>query len=292
MGGGGGRIGRGWRLAKESWGVLRADHTLVLFPIVSGIAILLAAIVLIGPGTALYATDTSKPGAIVLWAIALYALTFIGIYCNVALAAAASQALDGKDATLASGFAVARTRSGPVAAWALVALVVGALLQAIDAALSETPGGRILGSIVSGLLGAAWSIVTFFVVPVLALEGVGPQAALKRSASVIRARWGEGFVGAASITGVVFLCAILPAIAVGAIGVAVVGSSPAGGGVLIGIAVAVIVAALIIGSTLSAIFRVVLFRYATDGTTAPGFDPATLEGAFRPKQSRRGRRGF
>ncbi|MCW2953747.1 MAG: hypothetical protein JWQ48_2917 [Conexibacter sp.] len=284
-----GRIGRGWQLAKESWAVLRADRSLLMFPVVSGIAIVLAAIVLAGPGTALYASDTSKPGGIVLWAIAAYALTFIAIYCNVALAAAASQSLDGRDSTLASGFAVARQRTGIIAAWSLVALVVGALLQALEALLSETPAGRIVGAIVTSLLSAAWSVVTFFVVPVLALEGLGPKAALTRSAGVIRERWGEGFVGSASITGLVFLVAVLPAIVVGAIGVGIAGSSPAGGGVLIAIAVVIVVAALLVGSTLSAIFRVVLFRYATDGTTAPGFSAAQLERAFVPKRGRRGR---
>lgn len=281
-----GRFRRGWELAKESWAVLRADRSLLMFPIVSAIAIMGAAAILIGPGTALYANG-SKPGGIVLWALAAYVLTFIGIYCNVALAAAASQALDGHDTTLRTGFSVARQRTGVIAAWALVALVVGAALQALEVLLSESPAGRIVGAIVSGLLGAAWSIATFFVVPVLALEELGPRAALTRSISVIRARWGEGFVGGGSITGLVFLCAVLPALIIGAIGVSLTGSSPAGGGVLIGIAAVIIVAALIVGSTLSAIFRVVLFRYATDGTTASGFDRATLDQAFVPKRSLR-----
>jgi hypothetical protein len=283
-----GRIGRGWALAKESWAVLRADRSLLMFPVIAGVAIVLAAIVLAGPGTALYASG-SKPAGIVLWAIAAYALTFIAIYCNVALAAAASQSLDGRDSTVASGFAVARQRTGIIAAWALVALVVGALLQALEALLSETPAGRIVGAIVTSLLSAAWSVVTFFVVPVLALEGLGPRAALTRSAGVIRERWGEGFVGSASITGLVFLVAVLPAIGLGVIGAAVAGSSPAGGGVLIGIAVVIAVAALLVGSTLSAIFRVVLFRYATEGTTVPGFSAGQLEGAFVAKRARRGR---
>lgn len=282
----GGRIGRGWQLAKESWAVLRADRSLALFPVVSAVSILAAAVVIAGPGVALAATDTATPVAIVLWVVAAYVLVFIGLFCNTALAAAASQSLDGRDTTLGDGFAVARQRTGVIARWALVQLTVGALINAIEAALAETPVGRIVAGIVSTLLSAAWSVVTFFVVPVLALEGVGPREALSRSTTIIKERWGEGFVGSASISGVIFVVVGLPSIAIGVLGVAASGGSPALGGVLIAIAAAGIVGALLLGSTLNAIFRVVLFRYVTQDQLAPGFDRSALDGAFRPKRRR------
>jgi hypothetical protein len=281
-----GRIGRGWALAKQSWAVLRGDRSLLLFPIVAAIAMVAAVLVFAGPGVALAATDTATPVAYVLWAVAVYALAFIGIYCNVALAAAASKALDGADTTLSDGFSVARRRTGVIATWAAVQLTVGLVLQGLEALLAQSPVGRLVASIISGLLSAAWSIVTFFVVPILALEGIGPKAALTRSGQVVKERWGEGLVGSASITGVVFLIAVLPAIAVGALGVAATGSSAALGGVLIAVAVVVVVGALLIGSTLNAIFRVALYRFATDGQVTSGFDAAALEHAFAPKKRR------
>ena len=284
----GGRIKRGWALAKQSWAILRSDRALILFPIVSAIAIAIAGIVIVGPGVALVAADVSTPGGIVLIVIGGYVLTFIGIYCNTALAAAASQTLDGDPATLGDGFAAVRSKRKIIAQWALVQLTVGILLQALQGLASESGIGRIIATVVASLAGAAWAIVTFFVIPILAVEGLGPKAAIERSAHVIRARWGEGLVGSASIGGLVVLFAILPAIAVGAIGVLLLGSVPAAGAVLIAIAVIVFVAALIVGGTLTAIFRVALFRYATEDRVVGGFDGAALEGAFRPKK--RGRR--
>lgn len=283
---GSGRIGRGWALAKQSWAVLRADRSLLLFPVVAACAMVGAVLVFAGPGAVLAATGTATPVAYVLWAVAVYALAYIGIFCNVALAAAAARSLDGADTTLSDGFAVARQRSGVIAAWAGVQLTVGLLLQAVEALLAQTPLGRLAASIISGLLSAAWSIVTFFVVPILALEGLGPREALSRSGQVVKERWGEGLVGSASITGVVFLCAVLPAIAVGVLGAFALGSVPALGGLLIAVAVVVIVGALLVGSTLNAIFRVALYRFATDGQAAPGFDQAALEHAFAPKRGR------
>jgi hypothetical protein len=283
---GSGRIGRGWALAKQSWAVLRGDRSLLLFPVVAAVVMAATALVVAGPGAVLAATDTATPVAYVLWAVAVYLLGFIGIYCNVALAAAAAKALDGADTTLADGFSVARQRTGVIAAWAAVQLTVGVVLQLLEAALAQTPVGRLVASIVSGLLSAAWSVVTFFVVPILALDGLGPRAALTRSGQVVKQRWGEGLVGAASITGVVFLFAVLPAIAVGALGFAVAGSSAVLGGLLIAIAVVVVVGALLIGSTLNAIFRVALYRFATDGHASAGFDADALEHAFAPARRR------
>ncbi|MDO8213214.1 DUF6159 family protein [Conexibacter sp. CPCC 206217] len=274
-------------MAKESWAVLRNDRSLTLFPVVSAFAMLAAVLLLVGPGVVVLAVDAPAPVAYVLWAIALYILTFIGIYCNVALSAAASHSLDGNDTSLSDGFSVARQRTGVIAKWAAVSLVVGLLLNALEAALAQSPIGRIVAGIISGLLGAAWSIVTFFVVPSLALEGLAPKAALERSGRLIKERWGEGLIGSGSIMGIVFLALILPSVAIGALGVYTVDSSAALGGLLIAVGVVGVIAALLIGSTLNAIFRVALFRYATDGAVAPGFDRDSLENAFRPK--RRGR---
>jgi len=45
------------------------------------------------------------------------------------------------------------------------------------------------------LVDAAWALATFFVLPALAVEDAGAVAAARRSASVIRSRWGESVVG-------------------------------------------------------------------------------------------------
>jgi Family of unknown function (DUF6159) len=283
----GGRLRRGWSLAKQSWAILRADRALALFPVVSGIAILVAAVLIVGPGVALFATETSKPAGVVLWVIGGYALTFIGIYCNTALAAAATKALDGQHATLGDGFAAVRDKRGVIAQWALVQLTVGILLQLIQGLLSESPLGRVVATIFASLASAAWAIATFFVLPILALEGVGPKDAIKRSAHVIRERWGESLVGGGSIGGLVVLFGVLPAIGLGVLGAIALGSSAGGGAVLIALAVILFVVAMIVGSTLTAIFRVALYRFATEDRVVGGFDAEALAGAFKPRRNRR-----
>lgn len=58
-------------------------------------------------------------------------------------------------------------------------------------ALRDADGAdSIVGSILAVLADAAWAVVTFFVVPLLALEGLTPIAAIKRSAGLVSASAG------------------------------------------------------------------------------------------------------
>jgi hypothetical protein len=279
----GGRIQRGWALTKQSFRVLRDDRSLLLFPIIAIPAAVAATAIVMGPGIALYTADNQEAILIAFGLVALYVLTFVTVFFNVALAAAASTGLSGGDSTVGEGLRAARGRLGVVAAWALVQTVVGVIISAIQSATNESVVGRILG----GLVSFAWSAATFFVVPVIALEGVGPKDAFKRSVSLLRERWGEGVVGAASATGAVFLIALLPLLALGGGGYALINSGQdVAGGVLLALAGVVLVAAVLIGGTVNAIFRVALYRFATDGTAVGGFDPAQMQAAFAPKKRR------
>jgi hypothetical protein len=277
----GGRISRGWALAKQSFAVLRQDRSLLLFPIISVPCGIAAAAIVMGPGVALYAADNQEAFLVAFGIATLYVLTLIAVFFNTALAAAAAKSLEGKDTTLGDGLAVARSHFGVIAAWAGVQTVVGLIISV----LQEAAGDSIVGRILIGLVNFAWSAATFFVIPIIALEGMGPRDAFKRSVSVLRERWGEGVVGTASVTGVVFLIALLPIVLLGGGGWMLLSSgSDVAGGVLLGLAALVLVAACLIGGTAQAVFRVALYRYATEGVAVGGFDATAMQSAFAPKR--------
>jgi hypothetical protein len=279
----GGRLSRGWALAKRSWAVLRADRSLVWFPVVSGLATLGAAVLIFGPAAAIYSSSGSSEVVIVVAAIiGAFVLTWIAVFFNTALAAAASKSIAGQDTTMDDGFAVARARIGVITQWAIVQATIGLLLTAIREALSE----NLLGQIFAGLLDFAWGAATFFVVPVLALEGAGPRDAFKRSVGVLKGHWGEGVVGTVSVSGVIFLIVMLPAILIGVAGGSLLSSAPAAGGLLIGVGVVVLLVGIVIGNTLQSIFRVALFEFATQDRAVGCFEPELLQGAFAPKKRR------
>jgi hypothetical protein len=273
-----GRIRAGWALTRTSWTVLRSDRSLAAFPVLAGIATILLAGAFGLPAFLLYDDEMTLP-AIIVTGIGIYAVTFASVFFNVALAAAAAQVLDGQDATVASGVAVARTRLTAVAGWAAMVASVNVVIRA----LQERTGP--LGDLLLGGIAVAWGLVTFLAVPVIALEGSGPVETLKRSATVFRERWGEQVTGQVSIGAAVALAAVIPVVALVAIGVAA-------GGVVLGICVAAALAlaliAIVVSTALSQIFAVALYRFAVGRGATGAFTEAELASAVAPRRGARG----
>jgi hypothetical protein len=280
-----GRFGRGWQLANHSWSVVRADRSLVVFPMVSAIAGIIAAAVFFGAGAGLIAGTKTDWLGIVIAVIGVYLIIAIGIFCGVALSACAARALEGHDTTVFEGIEAARKRQGQIFAWAGVQLVIGGVIMLLEALLREA-GGQIVAAIVGGLANFAWSVATFFVIPVIAFENLGPRDAIKRSSGVVKQRWGEGVSGSAAIGGIAFLIGFLPAAALIAIGISISESSAAAGVVLIVLGALVIVVVGLLQVTISSVFKVALFRFATDGSVLGGFQREELEAAFVSRRRR------
>lgn len=277
-----GRISRGWTLTKESWAVVRGDPSLAFFPILAGITALIAAAIFFAIGFgAGAAADADWPVYVVL-AIGLYAITTISIFFAVALAACAARSLEGEDTTLRQGLSAAWTLKGKILSWAAVQVVVGALISILQALLREA-GGAVVSSIVGGLANFAWTAATFFVIPQIALEGKGPIQAIKGSVATLRQKWGEGATGAFAIGGIVFLLGWLPAIALIAGGVLLVDSVQPLAIALIALGTIVLVIAIVVQNTIMSVFRVALYRFATEDRTLGSFDRGSLEAAFRKK---------
>jgi hypothetical protein len=149
--------------------------------------------------------------------------------------------------------------------------------------LLENQGG-FFGEIAGRLVGTAWSLVTFLSVPVIAIEGTGPVATLKRSGVLFKARWGQQITGNLAIGGAVFLLGLLPALLFVVAGIVVWPSVGAVGALLVVIGVLIGCVALVISKALSGIFGVALYRYALEGEVLGGFTQADLESAVKPKR--------
>src|SRR5215831_14503535 len=125
------RIRRGWELTKKSWSVLTENRALIRFPLYGGIATILMALIVVGPG--LYLIDKGSTGAgAAITIIGFYILAVIGFYFSVGLAAAADMIFRGQQATVSDGLDVARSRFGPIAGWAAVSTIVGVVLSILE----------------------------------------------------------------------------------------------------------------------------------------------------------------
>jgi hypothetical protein len=279
------RISNGFSLAGSTWRVLTRDKHLIAFPIVSGFLFLLVVASFVVPLATLVdwnrvqqqvqANNNKPPAWTYAVAFGFYFCTyFVIVFCNSALISCALLRFNGETPRLSDGFKMALARLPQIFAWALVSATVGVLLKAIENVHEKA------GEIVASLLGAAWSIMTYFVVPVLVVEKVGPMEAVGRSVSLLRRTWGEALVGNMGLNFILFLL-FIPIIIVFVAGVLVL----ANGMVPVGIALMVVAGILFqlhmaISSALGTIFLAALYQYASDGRVPEGFDRDAMAGAF------------
>jgi hypothetical protein len=280
------RISNGFSLAGSTWRVLTKDKHLIAFPIVSGFFFLLVVASFAVPLATLVdwnqfqrqlqANNNKPPVWVYAVSFAFYFCNyFVIIFCNSALISCALLRFNGESPTLADGFRMALTRLPQIFAWALVSATVGVLLNVIENVHEK------VGEIVAAVLGTAWSLMTFFVVPVLVVEKVGPMQAVGRSVSLLKKTWGEALVGNMGLNFILFLLAI-PVFLLFLAGVLVLvkGMVPLGVALLVAGGIAMLIH-MAISSALHTIFLAALYQYAADDRIPQGFDRRAIEGAFK-----------
>lgn len=269
-----GRIGTGWQLTKTSLRVLRKDKELLLFPLISGLALIGLLAVFVGGMFAAVGFEAMFGGGMTLLFAVLMVVYyvfsfFVAFFFNAAIIGAATIRLNGGHPTVSDGLRIAWQNVGRIFLWAVFAATVAMILRAIQQRLG------IVGRILLGLVGVAWSLATYFVVPVLVYEKLGPWAAVKRSAHLFKATWGETLVGGFSM-GAIFVLLGLAGILAPILGFVLGGVV----GLLAGIVVLVVywVALGLVASAASSILIAALYRYATTGKVAEEFQglPAFL----------------
>jgi hypothetical protein len=295
-----GRLSRGWSMAKASFTVLKQYPKLAILPAMSGAIFLLVAGVILAsllPQLGLAHNTTSSvwnwlgdgKSPSIWFYVAGFAVVFVmtamAIFFNVALIHCALRAHAGETPSIRAGLAAAISLLPQILGWALVTTTIGIVLNMITDALKDYLG--FLGGLLGGLLELSWAVITYFVVPVLVTEKVGPITAVKRSAAVLRSKWGESLAGEARIGLLGTLFFLLSAL-IFAGGAALVFSkgamAMAGFGVILmvlGVLAAIV--SMVVVQTLSTIFQSGVYIYATTGQVPPSLDRDLVEGAFQPK---------
>lgn len=279
-----GKFARSWALTKASFTILRSDKELLVFPLVSAIAVLLVAASFILPMFGLGVFDQldrsdGMPVAFYGWMFAFYLVQyFVMFFFNSALVGAAMMRLDGADPTVADGLRIARGKWRQILGYAAIAATVGMVLRALE----ERAG--FIGRIVIGLVGVAWTLATFLTVPVLVARNVGPIDAVKESAALLKTTWGENLIGNGGL-GLVLGLASVGLILVGAAGAVGLASQGLFAlAVLAGVVTVLVVLAIaLIQSALTGIYSAALYRYAVQGNAPAGFDGLLLSNAFQRK---------
>lgn len=267
----------GWSFAviRASLRVLAANRRLVVFPLVSGIATTAVVVTVALSGWWMsrgYHGNTGLSPASWALLIAGYgALSFITIFCNAALVHAANEALRGGRPTVADGFRGAARQVGPIALWALLSCTVALLLRALHSVRG--------GELIEAVLGFAWQMTTYFVVPLLVVERDSVPRALRRARELLRGTWGTNLGGSVSI---VLYTVITALVGTGALVLCgVVSGSETVLLILFGVAALWMLFVALLGGTISVVFRTALYRFAADSGEVRYFADLDLSTALR-----------
>jgi hypothetical protein len=270
------RLSQGWRYARQSLAIVRKDPALSAL---AAVGLALGVVLAIGPlAVAAWAFNAENDAiGFVATAVACFAFHIGLTFAGVAIASAAAEVIGGEDAKVTTSLGVASRRLGPILGWSVVGT-----LAAAGSALARGKGGR-GANLLASVGSEAWSLVTFLAVPVIAFEGLSPIATLKRSASLLRERWGQQLIGTVSISLVFFLVSLVPLMLL----IAGIAEAALYGPSLVGVASAIVglialAAVGFLGRAASATFAAVVYRYATTGEVPATIARADLENLARP----------
>ena len=270
-----GRFARSWRLMKQSWAVLMKDKELMILPLIAGLCIL---VILASFAVPVFVKGTDWAEGLPEWTLYLATFAFyvvaytITFFFQAAVIAGASERMAGGDPTLGSALGAASKRLPSLFLWGVVAATVGMIIRAIE------ERSEIVGRIAMALVGAAWSLATFFMVPVLVMESKPLAQSFKRSWGIFKETWGETVIGAGGLglagflisLPIILLCGwlfstglIWPAIIIGVLCLATIS---------------------VVFSALQGVYVAAVYRFATADEAPQGFDATVLREAFRPKK--------
>jgi len=278
------RVKRSFQLIKESFRILLLDKELLLFPLISGIFLFLIFLTYILPliGTIFKGQEESGffIGALgYVWLFMFYVLSyFIGIFFEVALISCVAIRLKGKDPSFMDGIRAAFRNVHKVLAWAIVASTVGLILRNIQERYN------LLGKIAVAIVGMAWALATFFVIPIMIFENIGVFASIKRSAQLFKQTWGESVIGQFSIG--LFFGFLFMFVAIGLIGLVALLAVVGAGLVIIPLLMIfglAIITIILVSSTISGIYLTALYTYATSKKVPAGFSKEFIVDAYKKK---------
>ena len=268
------RFNRALRITQISLEMTRDEPGYFVIPIIAGLISLL----IVGVATAFvyvghHGNFQNQPVHaldVVVGLLALALVTVVSVLARATIVYMATARLKGGHATRAMAWRGTISQIHNLIAWAIMSAVVGTLVRAI-----ENQGW--IGEIIGSLISIAWSVVTFFVIPVILFEHKGPIDSVKRSAELFRQKWGEQLIGNGAIGLIVLLCVLVLA----ALGAAVGSVSAAAGGAVFAVGV---IGVGIVASVVSSIFNAALYNYAVTGQVGAGFEQSDMDSAFRQKR--------
>ena len=273
-----GNISNTIHLMKSCVKVLKKDKELVLFPILTALFVIILLGVIFSMGGISLSENQDEQGSIIPLAILIFGANFIVVFFNSALISAALERLRGGDPNISSGLSHAFKHIHHIFLWSIIVTIMALIFAAIrSSGRNRGMMGQIMTEIFASFLQAGWAMMTFFVVPIIVSENLGPISAIKRSSGLFRQTWGNQ-VAANFGFGIFQILALL---ASGALGWFFGLVSPTLG-MIVGVLCASISVSIIY--TLEGIYKAALYEFAM-GEKPLEFEQQDLRTAYRASAS-------
>ncbi|KAA1298292.1 MAG: hypothetical protein CL711_03055 [Chloroflexi bacterium] len=273
-----GNISNTIHLMKSCVNVLKKDKELVFFPIMAAIFVIVLLGIIYSTGGITFSDNPEEQGSIIPLAILIFGANFIIVFFNSALISAALERLRGGDPNISSGLSHAFKHVHHIFLWSIIVTIMALIFAAIrSSGRNRGMMGQIMTELFASFLQAGWAMMTFFVVPIIVSENLGPISAIKRSSGLFKQTWGNQ-VAANFGFGIFQILALL---ASGAIGWIFGLASPTFG-MIVGVLCASISVSIIY--TLEGIYKAALYEFAM-GEKPLEFEQQDLRTAYRASAS-------
>jgi len=281
---------RSWKVTKLSFSVISKDKEMLLFPILSGVFSVIFVIAMLFPSVIskmIAESAINQKLALIFVFLTYLGLAFISTFFAVATVFTTKKRFDGKNATFFDSLGFAFSKVHLIFLWSLVSATVGLILKLLEGAAEKAEGvGEVVLTIIRGILGMAWAVVSVFVVPAMVYNNVGPFKALKQSARAVKKTWGESLIRYYGLGLMQFLFLVL--------GVLVFGAgfyflSKFGGYVVLTLGILTIVylfGVFLIFNVANSVYNTALFIYSHTGKVPGDFTSEVVSHAFVSKKKK------
>ena len=184
------RVSNTFKMMKSCLDVLKKDRELILFPVFAAISVGLFVLIM-SAGGYLDNLDAEQGGSLAPLILLIFGANFLIVFFNSALISAALERLRGGDPNVRSGLSHAVKHIHHIFFWSIIVTIVAILIAIIRGDRREN---SIFRQIFASLIQAGWAMMTFFVVPIIVSENIGPINAIKRSTSLFKQTWGDQVV--------------------------------------------------------------------------------------------------
>ncbi|MHA1728436.1 MAG: DUF6159 family protein [Promethearchaeota archaeon] len=288
-----GVFSRSWQITKLSFGMIKKDKELLLFPLLSGIFSTIFIVAMLWPTIIVDLISQPENFNMEYMEYIIIFLMYLGLgiiatFFNFCIVYTAKSRFEDGNPTVGGTFKFAFSKFHLIIYWGLMTATVG-LIHLIIEKIAQNMKGIGQGNLrfIRRALALSRGIITIFVIPAMVYHGLTPTKAIKRSTKALSKTWGESLVRYFGMGLIQFLFGLL------GIGLAVlIGFFVIPINFLTGIIITVVFVLLyfliliLVFISANKVYNTALFVYAETGEVPGIYTKNIMSNAFRVKKQK------